>query len=279
MEAPIKEIIAQYPRLAESWRLTLANVYAQTNRIEEARRELDAQAAGGFASLGRALYSLGVMALLTEAIVAVADCDAAGIVYERLRPYAGHYIVNAASPNFYGAAAHYLGMLAATLSRWDEAIGHFGAALVMNTRTGVPSHIAATQFEYAKALLNARRTTRDEDVAQALLDAALVTARELGMRRLVDQAEQLRPQQRATPPLQPALGAPRVGQLDALTPRETDVLRLLAGGLSNREIAAALVVTVNTVERHLVSIYSKLQVRGRAAATAYALRRGLISEP
>jgi hypothetical protein len=107
MEESIEEIIARYPRLAEGWRLTLANLYAQTGRVEEARRVLGSQAASGFASLGRALYSLGVMALLAEAIVAAGDRDAAGIVYERLLPYAGRYL---ATPCLaYGAALHYLG--------------------------------------------------------------------------------------------------------------------------------------------------------------------------
>jgi DNA-binding CsgD family transcriptional regulator len=71
-----------------------------------------------------------------------------------------------------------------------------------------------------------------------------------------------------------------VGQaLHELTPREVDVLRLIAEAKSNQEIAAALVVSIRTVERHISSIYEKLGVSGRAAraaATAYALRHGLI---
>ena len=52
------------------------------------------------------------------------------------------------------------------------------------------------------------------------------------------------------------------------------MLRLVAGGLSNKAIATELVITVNTVERHLVSIYRKLGVTGRAAAAVHAVRRG-----
>jgi DNA-binding NarL/FixJ family response regulator len=54
------------------------------------------------------------------------------------------------------------------------------------------------------------------------------------------------------------------------------VLCLVARGQTNREIAARLVVTVNTVERHLVNLYGKIGARGRADATAFALRRGLL---
>ena len=60
-----------------------------------------------------------------------------------------------------------------------------------------------------------------------------------------------------------------------LTAREAEILRLLADGRSNREIAEALVLSVKTVERHLANVYFKLGVRGRVEAAAYALRREL----
>ncbi len=58
-----------------------------------------------------------------------------------------------------------------------------------------------------------------------------------------------------------------------LTAREWEVLRLLAQGLSNKEIAQALVITPNTVKRHLKSIFAKLDVHTRAAAAAWATQR------
>jgi pimeloyl-ACP methyl ester carboxylesterase/DNA-binding CsgD family transcriptional regulator len=60
-----------------------------------------------------------------------------------------------------------------------------------------------------------------------------------------------------------------------LTAREVEVLRLVAAGESNAEIGRRLGVTVNTVERHLVNVYRKIDARGRADATAYAVRNGL----
>jgi DNA-binding NarL/FixJ family response regulator len=63
-----------------------------------------------------------------------------------------------------------------------------------------------------------------------------------------------------------------------LTTREAEVLRLLAGGLSNQEIATALVLSVRTVERHIEAIYGKTGIHGRtarAAATDFAHRHGL----
>ncbi len=60
-----------------------------------------------------------------------------------------------------------------------------------------------------------------------------------------------------------------------LTPREREVLGALVRGLTNDEVAAALGISVNTVERHASSIYRKLDVPGRAAAVAWAFRNGL----
>jgi non-specific serine/threonine protein kinase len=60
-----------------------------------------------------------------------------------------------------------------------------------------------------------------------------------------------------------------------LTPRETEVLRQVAAGRSNRQIAAALVLSVRTVERHITNLYGKIGANGRADATAFAFRHGL----
>jgi len=60
-----------------------------------------------------------------------------------------------------------------------------------------------------------------------------------------------------------------------LSRREREVLTLVSGGATNKEIAAGLVISLNTVERHLANIYTKLGVRGRAEAAAYAVRAGL----
>ena len=61
-----------------------------------------------------------------------------------------------------------------------------------------------------------------------------------------------------------------------LTPRETEVLRLVASGLSNREIAGSLVLSEHTVHRHVANILRKLAQSSRAGATAHATRVGLI---
>jgi len=79
--------------------------------------------------------------------------------------------------------------------------------------------------------------------------------------------------------IDPAAAAAMVGDgaVDDLTPRETDVLRHLALGRSNREIAAALDIGDETVKTHVANLLAKLGVENRAQATVQALRRGLVS--
>jgi DNA-binding CsgD family transcriptional regulator/pimeloyl-ACP methyl ester carboxylesterase len=65
-------------------------------------------------------------------------------------------------------------------------------------------------------------------------------------------------------------------ELALLTPREREVLALLASGRSNRDIAEMLVLSPRTVERHVLNIYGKIEVTNRSQATAFALSRGIL---
>jgi DNA-binding NarL/FixJ family response regulator len=69
----------------------------------------------------------------------------------------------------------------------------------------------------------------------------------------------------------------RQGRYDALTARELDVLRLLARGMRNKEIAARLFVSERTVNFHLANIYQKLNVSGRTEALSKAIEQGLVT--
>jgi DNA-binding NarL/FixJ family response regulator len=72
------------------------------------------------------------------------------------------------------------------------------------------------------------------------------------------------------------MGRVRLPPLEALSQRELEVLRLVAGGAANREAAVRLFVSEATIKTHLLHIYGKLGVRDRAAAVGEAYRRGLL---
>ncbi len=91
------------------------------------------------------------------------------------------------------------------------------------------------------------------------LREARTLATELDMTGWAQRAATLHEQAEATPPA-------------GLTGREAEILRLLAEGRTNREIAAELVLSVHTIERHLANAYRKIGARNRADATAFALR-------
>ncbi len=78
-----------------------------------------------------------------------------------------------------------------------------------------------------------------------------------------------------------ALGEAKVPPVPSpgLTPREMEVLRLLALGLDNEEIARKLTLTMRTVQNHVSTIYSKLEVDSRAEAILYAIRHGWVHIP
>lgn len=75
---------------------------------------------------------------------------------------------------------------------------------------------------------------------------------------------------------EPGLQLVEVPELPALTPRELDVLRLLADGASNKHIAVALDIAVDTVKEHCSAVYGKLGVTGRVQAIALARGLGLV---
>jgi two-component system, NarL family, response regulator YdfI len=78
------------------------------------------------------------------------------------------------------------------------------------------------------------------------------------------------------PSMSEGKAANELERIDALTPRETELLQMLAEGLPNKEIAKALGISEHTVKFHLSSIFGKLGAMSRTEAVAIGIRRGLV---
>jgi DNA-binding CsgD family transcriptional regulator len=118
----------------------------------------------------------------------------------------------------------------------------------------------------------------DRDAAGVAASAALATARELGAAWLVTEAEGLVARARLRVEgveAEPADAAPSADEPFGLTPRERQVLALVAGGATNREIGAELYMAEKTASVHVSRILAKLDVRSRTEAAAVAHRHGL----
>ena len=77
-------------------------------------------------------------------------------------------------------------------------------------------------------------------------------------------------------PLLLYVAVPKSPRINGLTAREVEILRLVARGLTNRQLAEQLGVSTRTVDAHLRSIYAKLGIKSRSAATRYAIENHLI---
>jgi DNA-binding CsgD family transcriptional regulator len=119
----------------------------------------------------------------------------------------------------------------------------------------------------ALRLAQAHLTLGDHAEARRYLDVATPVAAALNdvhsLDRCGDLAAQLRPSTSAA-------------EAEGLTPRELDVLRLIAGGATNPQIATQLAYSLSTIRTDTVSIYKKLGVGGRTEAVSYAVREGLV---
>jgi DNA-binding CsgD family transcriptional regulator len=265
VEKPLLDILAQYPAMPVI-RCMLALVYRQSGRIAEAQAELTRLCANNVSALPWDQLWLGAVTILAEVATLLADRVCAAVLYELLLPYERRNVV-VGVPICLGSAATYLGCLATILERWPAATQHFEDALAINTRLGAKPFLAWTQYYYGVMLLQ-RNQGADREQASKLLEQAQAAVQELEMSYLADQIRRL---QAETPPRQSAPAYP-----DGLTPREVEVLRLIAAGKSTKEIAATLVISSPTVERHITHIYEKIGARGRAEATTYALRHSLV---
>jgi DNA-binding CsgD family transcriptional regulator len=161
-------------------------------------------------------------------------------------------------------------LLRATAAAADGAVllgqGDARAALAALGRAWTAWQELEAPYEAARARVGiglACRELGDQDSAAMELDAARWVFRQLGAAQELARVEAL-------------AGRGRAGAAGGLTAREVQVLRLVATGRTNRAIAAELVLSERTVDRHVSNIFTKRGVSSRAAATAWAYEHQLV---
>jgi DNA-binding CsgD family transcriptional regulator len=199
--------------------------------------------------LGRA----GLLPTAVETMLATGEVDEARIACRELEAIAAEYeseMLRALYAQARGAV--------------ELAAGDAAAALVSLRQAFRTWQELEAPYEAARARVQVGQACRvlgDEDAFGLELEAARSVFEELGAAPDVASVDAL---------------AGLVGDTHGLTARELEVLRLVASGKSNKEIAAALVISEHTVARHLQNIFTKLGVPSRTAAGAYAFEHDLV---
>ena len=249
---------------AAAWRPGLALLHLEFSDLTAARALFDDLAKDEFAAVSRDGRWTASMVYLAEVCAGLGDAAHAAVLHRLLLPWAGRNIILGGGSGCPGSTDRFLGLLAATMARWTDAEAHFSEALAMNERTGALAPLAHTRHDFA-AMLLARGFPGDRDRAIGLLHQARDSADTLGLvgvtRKVNARLEALAA---ITPP------AP-----DDLTARELEVLRLLAIGRGNADIALVLSISLNTVATHVRNIFAKTGCANRTEAATYAIRHGL----
>ena len=263
--APLVKVLARGDGKGAAWRPGLVALLVELAMYDDARRELVRIRADGLEPYREAVW-LASLTYLTDACAAVGDQELAALVRPELEAYAGTVVVVGYGVACYGAADRYLAMLATTLGDWETAEARFDAAMALNTQLGAPTWLAHTAYEYAR-MLHARDRAEDAGRITSMLSEATGLAERVGMPALLARIERLG--SRVTPASLP----------DGLSPREVDILRLVARGLSNRQIGEELFISTHTAANHIRSILRKTSCANRTEAATYAHRHGLAEGP
>jgi DNA-binding NarL/FixJ family response regulator len=185
--------------------------------------------------------------------VAASDLDAATAAVTELEAIADDH----ESAVFDAAALSARGRLQLALQEDEAACATLRTAVSLWQELDVPYEVASTRTLLGQAL----HAAGDEAASAAAFTAAEALFGQIGARL---DASAIR--ERVSRPQLPA----------GLTEREAEVLRLIAAGRSNKEIAAELFLSAKTVSRHLSNIFTKIGVSSRSAATAFAFEHHLV---
>ena len=257
----IRPLVTGDESLAEHWLPGLLALYTELEMWQPAARLLT-HLRQHFDEYRAGAQWAGVLAFATEAAVGLDDTAAAAHLRPLLAEYAGANLLAGANAAVFGSADRYLAMLDSLLGD-TGADQHFERALAMDRQMGAVTHQAETLAAWSWH--RARSVGTDGPSAPRLAEEARALARQIGHRRV------LRGLDADAAPMAVPTTLP-----SGLTEREVDVLRLVAEGLSNREIGERLFISANTAANHVRSILIKTDAPNRTKAAVFATEHGLL---
>lgn len=201
------------------------------------------------------LERIKLLPAYVEILLAVGELEEAGVACRELEEVAERFDTRVLS----AMAAYARGAVELAEGDAQDALVSLGGAFEVWQEVGAPYEAARVRVLTGLAC----RALGDEEGGRLELEAARVVFEELGAAPDVVHLESLTHEA----PSEHAHG---------LTPRELEVLRLVAAGDTNRAIATKLSLSTRTIDRHVSNIFTKIDVPSRAAATAYAYEHDLI---
>jgi DNA-binding NarL/FixJ family response regulator len=262
LEGEIDAADDAYRRAAELGRLPhpgLALLRLAQGQVEASRAAISRALAEH-----RGRHRSSLLSAAVEIFVAAQDVTSARTAAAELRKAAD----TTGSPWLRAMALHADGIVLLAEDQPDAALARLQDALAIWCDLEMPYEEARTH----EAMGAACHQLGDAEGARFARAAAIRLFRDIGASADLARVERL---EVALPPIGRRAKVDRE-TAGGLTPREVEVLRLVARGQTNRAIAEALDISEKTVARHLSNIFTKLDVSTRAAATAYAFRHGFV---
>jgi DNA-binding NarL/FixJ family response regulator len=222
-------------------RLAQGSVQAAVTMVQRARGEVTSPA-----------LRVALLPAAVEILLAAEELELAAAACQELEQLAGQY----GSVLLAATTQQAVGICRLAAGDPEEALAVLRAAARSWQDLGAPYEAAKARGMVAQAC----RALGDEESAELELDAAHAALARLGAVPDLARLDAQRPSRRG----------------EGLSPREIEVLRLVAAGATNRAIAAELVLSERTVDRHVSNILTKLDVTSRTAAATYAHERALL---
>ncbi|WP_232667756.1 ATP-binding protein [Pseudonocardia sp. TRM90224] len=238
----------------------LAEWHLAFGRIADAEELYDRLPAA--ASPAAPFIALVVTASAGAVAAELGDVDGARRAYRELLPHKHLHVASGAGVSITrGSVHHFLGRTAAATGDVPQAIDHFAAACTANDAAGLTPYACGSRLHLAE-LLAVRNRAGDRDRAATVLAECTAEARRLGMRPVTTAAADL------------AGRLDDAGELGRLSARQLEVAELVASGLTNRQIADKLHVSVRTAENHVRNIMTTLGFRTRSQIATWVTEHG-----